>query len=92
MRTISRYGPMLLLALCTFVFASSAATPNPSTDDKQQVAKQSPDAQTAILAEQTFNVEGQLMGQLAVERLDADPQPIVLPDAPPFAVDHVPLY
>jgi hypothetical protein len=91
MKLLSRYGPLLLL-ICSLVFGAVAATPSPNSNDKQQITKQSPDVQTAILAERTFNVEGKLMGQLEIERLDATREVIVLPTAPPRAVDHVPLY
>lgn len=91
MKLFSRYGPLLILTICSFVFASTAATPVSNTTEKQ-VIKQSPDAQTAIMTERAFNVEGKVMGQLTIERLDADWSAVVLPDAPVRRVDHVPLY
>lgn len=83
---------VVMTLLASFVFAqASALQANTADGNKSAIAKQAPDTQTAIRAERTFNVEGKIMGQLAIDRLDANWSTIVLPETPARTIDHVPL-
>jgi hypothetical protein len=90
MKLRRRLGLILTVAvaLCFAQLPTAAATPN-----EQAVIKVSPDqhATTIVMAERAFAVEGKIMGQLVIERLDREWSPIVLPTAPERVIDHVPL-
>jgi hypothetical protein len=90
MKLRRRLGLILTVAvaLCFAQLPTAAATPN-----EQAVIKVSPDqhATTIVMAERAFAVEGKVMGQLVIERLDREWPAVVLRSAHVRAVDHVPL-
>jgi hypothetical protein len=82
---------MIAVVVASLCFASlplAAASPIEKTTVK---AVTDHNAQTPIRAERAFAVEGKIMGQLVIERLDREWSPIVLPTAPERVIDHVPL-
>jgi hypothetical protein len=81
----------VMTMLAAFVFAQ-VPTMASTSDGKAPITKQAQKVtDVAIRAERTFNVEGKIIGQLAIDRLDANWQAIVLPEAPVGSIDHVPL-
>lgn len=91
---------VLLFAVCAFaasdklVEASVKTKAEKATKSSVQDVQQSApatDVVTSNLPERCYGIDGKLLGQTLIERLDSRRQTVRIPEAPASVIDHVPL-